>query len=376
MSTIVSQQPQPRVVVIGGGATGTGIVRELAENGYRATLIERGSLGSGTSGHFHGMLHSGARYVVNDPAVAADCYRENQILRRIAPSAIIDTGGMFVALTEPEAAHADTIIQACQKAGIPVEEISREQALEMEPHLTHRIRRAFLVPDGYIRGEEIIRLNRVAAESSSATILEHHEVTKLHRKGERITEVVIKNTQTNESQSVECDFIINAAGVWAPAIAKLAGASIDMVYDKGTMIAFTRRFSNRVLNRCRPEADGDLLVTNNSRSVMGTTARVVASPDDTTVTQEEVDLLMAEGAALIPQLQHAEVKNVYAGVRPLSSAPNESAKSSSRGISRSFEVIDHADVGIENYISVVGGKVTLYRLMAERAVEKLRSKMR
>jgi glycerol-3-phosphate dehydrogenase len=98
------------VLIIGGGATGAGIAAEAARRGFSVTLVERGGLGAGTSGSFHGMLHSGARYVVNDPAVAAACYAENQRLRRLIPSAIVDTGGLFVAMTEEEAQHADKLI--------------------------------------------------------------------------------------------------------------------------------------------------------------------------------------------------------------------------------------------------------------------------
>lgn len=85
---ITSKTTGPRIVIIGGGATGTGIAREAAQRGYAVTLVERGQLGQGTSGRFHGILHSGARYA------------ENQ-LRRLKPSAITDTGGMFGGASNP-----------------------------------------------------------------------------------------------------------------------------------------------------------------------------------------------------------------------------------------------------------------------------------
>jgi glycerol-3-phosphate dehydrogenase len=84
------------VLVIGGGVTGCGVLFDLAHRGFKATLVERGALSNGTSGRFHGLLHSGGRYAVKDSEAARECIVENQILRKIMPHSIEDTGGMFV----------------------------------------------------------------------------------------------------------------------------------------------------------------------------------------------------------------------------------------------------------------------------------------
>ena len=70
------------VVVIGGGATGVGILRDLSMRGVDALLIERDDLGYGTSSRYHGLLHSGGRYAVKDAEAARECIEENTILRR------------------------------------------------------------------------------------------------------------------------------------------------------------------------------------------------------------------------------------------------------------------------------------------------------
>ena len=84
------------VLVIGGGATGIGVLRDLALRGIRAALVEKGDLTHGTTGRYHGLLHSGGRYVVKDPQSATECAEENEILRRIMPHCLEDTGGFFV----------------------------------------------------------------------------------------------------------------------------------------------------------------------------------------------------------------------------------------------------------------------------------------
>ncbi len=73
------------VLIIGGGATGAGIARDLALRGIPSLLVEKGDFTSGASGRNQGLLHSGARYAVNDPEAARECISENRILRRIAP---------------------------------------------------------------------------------------------------------------------------------------------------------------------------------------------------------------------------------------------------------------------------------------------------
>src|SRR5204863_5729274 len=92
----VATKLQTDVLVIGGGATGAGVAWDAALRGFDVTLVDRADLAEGTSGRFHGLLHSGGRYVVKDPIAAEECVAENAILRRVIPDCIEDTGGMFV----------------------------------------------------------------------------------------------------------------------------------------------------------------------------------------------------------------------------------------------------------------------------------------
>ena len=84
------------VLVIGGGATGAGVAWDASLRGLDVILVDRLDLAEGTSGRFHGLLHSGGRYVVKDPPAALECIVENRILRRVAADCIEDTGGLFV----------------------------------------------------------------------------------------------------------------------------------------------------------------------------------------------------------------------------------------------------------------------------------------
>ena len=122
-------------LVIGGGATGGGTALDLALRGLRVALIERADLTDGTSGRYHGLLHSGGRYAVRDPESARECIEENRILRRIVPHAIEDTGGFFVTTPDDDPAYADTWLAACRACDIEAEEIPVAQMLKEEPAL-------------------------------------------------------------------------------------------------------------------------------------------------------------------------------------------------------------------------------------------------
>ncbi|HVQ44764.1 MAG TPA: FAD-dependent oxidoreductase [Candidatus Saccharimonadia bacterium] len=371
---------QADVVIIGGGSTGASIARDAALRGLRAILIEKTGLGAGTTGRFHGMLHSGARYVVNDPATAKECFTENQILRRIAAPAIHDTGGLFLALDDDEAGHGDILTQACNQQGIPIRDISLPEATKREPHITRKLKRALAVPDGFIDSKVLLQLLRQSAESADtpATFLTHHEVTALGRANHRLETVTVRDTQSGRQFAIECGFVINAAGVWAGRVGALAGVTIDLVLDKGTMVVLQDQLNRAVLNRCRPEADGDLLVSTGTHSIMGTTSLIAPEPsviDNPQPTTAEIELLIREGARLVPRLATSPIISAYSGVRPLFKTAQPTSKSqSSRNIRRSFTVIDHQAAGIENFISVVGGKVTTSRRMAEAAIDLLCAK--
>ena len=104
------------VLVIGGGATGAGVAWDAALRGFDVVLVERGDLAEGTSGRFHGLLHSGGRYVVKDAVAADECVVENAILREVIPDCIEDTGGLFVTTPDDDPAYGDDFLAGCAKA--------------------------------------------------------------------------------------------------------------------------------------------------------------------------------------------------------------------------------------------------------------------
>ena len=115
-----TKKSMPKIIVIGGGATGCGVARDLVLRGYQTTLIESGNLGSGTSSRSHGMLQSGARYAVTETSFAAECYQERNIISKIFPKAVKLIGGLFISLPNDPEDYPEKLLKCCKIAKIPI----------------------------------------------------------------------------------------------------------------------------------------------------------------------------------------------------------------------------------------------------------------
>ncbi len=372
------------VLVIGGGATGAGVLRDLARRGLRGLLVDRGDPGSGTSGRYHGLLHSGARYVVSDPLAARECAVENEVLRRIAPRTIEDTGGWYVQAPGDPDAYAAGFAEACDAAGVPCEERAVGDVLAREPGLDPALQRAFAVRDAALEPWELIEANLADAVARGAEVRRYARVTAIERAGRRILSVTLADERSGSVERIVPRLVVSAAGAWAGGVAALAGVSLRILPGKGTMLVFAERLSDAVINRCHPPGDGDLMVPVHTVSILGTTDVQVRDPDDTSVERAEVAALLDEGERLFPGLRERRVLRAYAGVRPLyepptgDAGPGDAATATPGGrmIRRSHVVIDHAARdGVDDFVSIVGGKLTTYRLMAEQTVDLVMRKL-
>ena len=110
-------------VIIGGGATGVGILRDLSMRGVAAVLLEQRDLAYGASSRFHGLLHSGGRYAVKDAEAARECAVENAVLRKIGRHCVDSTTGYFVPLPENDPAYDTKWEVASKAAGIPTKPV-------------------------------------------------------------------------------------------------------------------------------------------------------------------------------------------------------------------------------------------------------------
>jgi len=354
------------VLVIGGGATGAGLGWDLALRGVRVVVAEMGDLSTGTSGRYHGLLHSGGRYAVKDPESAKECIDENMILRRIAPHALEDTGGLFILCPGDGDEYAEAWLKACAAVGIPTRAVSVAEARKREPAINPKIRAAYEVPDGSCDSWDLAHALQQASEQAGGKFLTYHRVDSFHMEGNRIVGARMTNLRNGETVDISCALVVNATGPWAAQVAALAGVKIGMRLSRGAMLAFNVRWVNTVINRLRSPGDGDIFVPVGTVSVTGTTSVPTDDPGDTRVERWEVERILSETEVMTPGISRARVLRAWAGVRPLYD-PHVEAQG--REAARTFSVLDHAAEGVEGFISVVGGKLTTFRLMAEKAAD-------
>jgi len=358
---------ETEVLVVGGGSTGAGVVRDAAMRGFSTALVERGDLATGTTGRFHGLLHSGGRYVVKDPVAARECVVENPIVRRIAADCVEDTGGLFVSTPWDDPAYGDDFLRGCQETGLPVEEIPVAEAFRQEPRLEPRITRAFAVADANLDPWKLVSASTRSAKEYGAQILPYHRVLSLELRDGKVIGARALDELTGDELEIRAEMVINASGAWAGQIAGLAGCVVSVVPGKGIMIAMNHRLVNTCVNRCKSPSDGDIIVPIRTVSVIGTTDVEVADPDELEVTPAEIDEMFDEGEKLVPGFREARALRVWAGARPLYT-PDDVADT--RDVSRTHTVLDHAKRdGVEGFITITGGKTTTFRLMAEHAVD-------
>jgi glycerol-3-phosphate dehydrogenase len=358
------------VLVIGGGATGVGIAWDAALRGLQVILVERRDLAEGTSGRFHGLLHSGARYAVKDPDAARECIAENRIVRRIAADCVEDTGGLFVTTPHDDPEFADRLVRGCAATGVDCAEIDPAEALRDEPRLNPRISRSFRVPDANIDVWKTVWAMTNGARGRGARILPYHDVIAIRRDREEVSGARVRDARSGAEREIEARITVNATGAWAGRVAALAGIDgVRILPGRGIMVALNHRVVNTVVNRCQMPADGDIIVPIRTVSVVGTTDQNTADPDDDAVHQDEIDAMLSEGEKLVPGLRGGRALRVWAGVRPLF----EDARaddSDSRDVTRAHALLDHAERdGVGRFLTITGGKLTTFRLMAQDTVD-------
>ncbi len=363
------------VIIIGGGATGAGIARDCARRGLKAVLLERFDIATGATGRNHGLLHSGARYAVTDHESAEECIKENMILKRIASHCVEATNGLFLTLPEDDIAFQAKFVEECTRAGIKAEVIDPKLALRMEPAANPALLGAVIVPDGSVDPFRLTAANMIDAKENGAEIYTYHEVVEVIIESGRVKGVKTFDHKSHETREFYAEVVVNACGIWSQHIAQLAGLEIRMLAAKGSLLIFGHRVNNMVLNRCRKPADADILVPGDTISLIGTTSYNIPfeEVDHLKVTPHEVDILIQEGEKLSPILGQTRILRAYAGVRPLVASD---ADPTGRSVSRGIVLLDHAKRdGLEGFITITGGKLMTYRLMAEWATDLVCQKL-
>lgn len=352
------------ILVIGGGVTGTGIARDLSLRGLNCILIDKSDLNAGASGGNHGLLHSGARYVCSDPKAAVECKNELEILKKNAGHCIEDTGGLFIAVKGDDEKYIADFPGMCKNSGVYCKKIDPAVAREMEPALSNDMIAAYEVNDASINPFKLSIENMNDAVARGSQFLTFSKIMGFKIVNNAIEYATVINQINGEIFQIKAKTYINASGAWAGMVAAMAGITINMVLSKGTLLVTSKRMTKRVINRLRKATDGDILVPGGVVSILGTTSVRIDSPDNIYPTINEVDHIISEGEKMIPALKTCRYIRAYSGARPLVS---QGGSGDDRNVSRGFTLLDHERDRVDNFITITGGKLSTYRLMAERA---------
>ena len=328
------------VIVIGGGCTGTGIARDLSMRGLSVTLIERGDLASGTTGRCHGVLHSGARYVVTDPESAKECARENPVLKSILSPVVDATGGIFASVADGD--YVEHFLGGCTSCGVNVEELTVQEVLECEPSLSPNISRAMRTCDASCDTFKATVLTALDAERHGVEIKPYTTVVGVV--AEESSVLGVKIVERARVYELRADVVVNATGPWARSLSP----DLECSLVKGSHVVIGEKIVQSVVHHLRPPTVADIIVPLSASTILGTTSVDVAAPVHT-VTEEEVRRIVEECAALVPNVKNSRLTRAYAGTRVLF------------GGTRRFCLINDW----ANFFTVAGGKWTTHRLIAE-----------
>ncbi len=354
-------------IVLGAGSSGIFTAIALARRGIAVTLADRGPAGSGTSGSFHGLLHSGARYAVTDPEAAGECWSESRKLIEMAPHCIERTGGLFVALGGSDEAYGSELGKALKRCAIPFSENGAEETRALEPALSSSVGYSLSVDDNVLKGRLFLLSALTTAIQMGVRFMPFMELTGAVREGGSIASLRFSGREGRKGMEIRCRLVINCTGPWTGETSRLLGSAADVMPAAGVMAVCERRLLLRVVNRMRKPSDGDILVPYGAKTIAGTTAALVEDISSFNISGDDLDMLMDEAAMMVPGIRAAGFSRAYASFRPLI----RGAGAGGRDATRDFRI--EADKDTDNLLTVTGGKMTTSRLVGENAAEKAAS---
>jgi glycerol-3-phosphate dehydrogenase len=374
MSASGSRTPPAHVLIVGGGGTGGALAHDLALRGLKVTLVERGEFTSGTTGRHHGLLHSGARYAVNDRESAVECIEENTILRRICPGTFEENDGLFVAVTDEDMEYHDDFVKGCAECGIPTQELTRDEALALEPNLNPALKAAVRVPDATMDAMRMPLRFFATAQKNGADLRNYMEVLEVVANQRVVSGALVRDQVTGKVGEIRADLVVNATGPWSEKVAAMAGVDVPISPSPGVMLALRGRLCNMVVNRLHRSGDGDIIVPQRALSIVGTSSWTVEDPEELDVPEDHVRRMYEEGVKLIPAVAQAEFRAAWSAARPL--IGSRGAADTGRELSRTFKTYDHAETdGVEGFLTITGGKATTLRGMAELCADVICQKL-
>ena len=363
------------IVIIGGGASGLGIALDASKRGYKTLLLEKYDFGKGTSSRSTKLIHGGVRYLQNgDITLVIESLKERGILKRNAPHLVQDLS--FVIPTYDWWASPFYGIgmkiydMMAGKLGLGKSEIiSKQETEKLIPNVNKKgLRGGVIYHDGQFDDSRMAITLALSADSKKTALLNYCNVEGLIKKDGEIKGLNFTDSINSKKYQIKSKVVINATGVFAEEIIRMDQPKIEKMIQpsQGVHIVLERRFLKSKHAILIPQtSDGRVLfaVPWKNYVVVGTTdTQVKKASEEPKALKEEVDFILKNaGKYMSVKPKKDDIKSVFAGLRPLAATSN---KQSTKEVSRSHKI----DISPSGLISVLGGKWTTYRKIAEDAI--------
>ncbi|MEO8435491.1 MAG: glycerol-3-phosphate dehydrogenase [Pyrinomonadaceae bacterium] len=375
------------VIIIGAGINGAGIARDAAMRGLKVLLLDKGDIGSGTSSWSTRLIHGGLRYLEHGEfGLVRESLREREVLLTIAPHLVRPLPivipiyenarrGLWTIRTGMIAYDALSLGKTLPRHRI----LSRAEALQQEPGLNPEgLNGAAVYYDAQVEfAERLVLENVLSATAHGAIALTYARVTDFLFADGAIPGVNFTNELNEEKLSARARIIVNAAGPWVDRVLGQSAASSPRLIGgtKGSHI-IVASFPGAPSRALYTEAETDrrpfFIIPWNGQYLIGTTdVRYNDDLDRVQIDPDEIDYLLRETNRLFPHanLTREGILYTYSGVRPLPFTEDKNERS----ITRRHFIREHPRW--QNVLSIVGGKLTTYRSLAEQAVDLIVKKL-
>ncbi len=364
------------IIIIGGGASGLGAAIDAASRGYKTLLLEKYDFAKGTSSRSTKLVHGGVRYLQNgDISLVIEALKERGIMRNNAPHLVRDLSFVIPSYdwwNSPFYGLGLKIYDLMAgKLGLgPSTILDHEETIALIPNVKQEdLRGGVIYHDGQFDDARMAVSMAQTAENHGATLLNYVGVTGLEKQNDLITGLTATDTLTNTDYQLKARVVINATGVFSDQILQLDQPESPAMIrpSQGVHLVLEKKFLKGPHAIMIPQtSDGRVLfaVPWHQHVVVGTTD----TPIDTATAEpialeEEIDFILANAAAYMTQKpKRSDVKSVFAGLRPLAA---QGDKNETKEVSRHHKVM----VSTAGLVSVIGGKWTTYRKMAEDTID-------
>ncbi|MBT8146412.1 MAG: glycerol-3-phosphate dehydrogenase [Gammaproteobacteria bacterium] len=362
------------LAVIGGGINGVGIAADAAGRGLRVALFEQSDLGGATSTASTKLVHGGLRYLeTGEYLLVRKALKESQLLLELAPHLIepIDIHLPYQKHLRPWWMIRAGLFLYNHLAARPSYPAARALKFGSNSPLREELTHGFSFSDGQVDDARLVILNACQARQFGADIFVRHRCSKLDEEGDDWV-LGVEDTTTGAAAQFRARVVVNAGGPWVSdlfqnATGKPAKRQVKMV--KGSHIVVPAAYPGKQAYMLQNE-DGRIAFVIpylGQFTMVGTTeAEFSGDPADAEISPQEIDyLLEIYNSYLAHPIERKDIVYTWSGVRPLIDNRETTATKTSRDYQLVFE---NSRLPL---LSVYGGKLTTYRLLAEQAVDKL-----